>query len=325
MINYLLPPSKIRLNISEACNLKCRMCSCNKVGFKQNLMSFETFKDIINQVTAYNPNAFLSLIGKGEPLLNMDCMNMIKYAFERKIPVISLTSNGTLLNDSYQKELLSNTNGNLGISISIDGLKNAYEKIRIGGDYDKVVENVCNLIELKKKLNNKKVIISVNMTKIRHKQDELNDYVRFWVKCGIDQIVIRSLFEVKNHSFISLWLDRALLPEFPEKQPCQFLYSFLQYEFTGKINHLCFGPYGHNKIVDFHSEKDNIKEIWESKIYSNLRDFHINNPDAYSPLCKNCDIWKIDYLSIIRKKVTIEGKTCLNLKNAYLNIYKILN
>jgi MoaA/NifB/PqqE/SkfB family radical SAM enzyme len=288
-------------------------------------MGFDIYKDIINQVASYTPNSFLSIIGKGEPLLNNDCMNMIKYAFLKNIPVISLTTNGTLLNHEYQKELLSNVSGNIGLSISIDGLKQSYEKIRVGGDYEKVVENVCNLIELKKKINNKKLLISVNMTKIKHKQEEINEYVKFWVKCGVDQVIIRSLFEVKRHSFISAWLDSSLLPEFPEKMPCQFLHSFLQYEYTGKINHLCFGPYGHKKVLDFCSEKDNIKTIWESEIYHNLRNNHITSPELYSPLCKECDIWKIDYLSIDRRKVIIEGKTCLNLKNAYLNIFKVLN
>lgn len=322
MIDILDPPSKIRFCISEVCNLKCRFCTCNKRGFKNRLMDFDVYRSLVDKVVSYSPNAFLSLIGKGEPLMHPQCVDIIHYAMQQNAKAISLTSNGTLLIENIQKGLLKGKK-KLGISFSVDGMKESYEKIRVGSNFEKVVDNICNFIKMRNRLKKYNIQISVNMTKVKHSDEELKEYIYFWIKKGVDQIIIRSLFEINEHTNITRWVQPEALPSFPYKKPCQFLYSFLQFEYTGKVEHLCFGPYGYHKIINFNTASESIKDIWHSEVYENLRKYHIIDVERYSPLCKNCEIWKIDYLPIDREIIYINGKRCLGLKNAYLNVYKV--
>ncbi|MBD3287406.1 radical SAM protein [candidate division KSB1 bacterium] len=323
-MSYIEPPEKIRICVSEACNLRCRFCTCQKKGFSNRLIDFDVFKNIVDQVFAYSPKAYLSLIGKGETLMHPQAVDLIEYAMRKNVKAISVTTNGTLLSKEIQKEILERCSGLVGISVSVDGMKESYEKIRIGANYDQVVENVRSFIEMRNEMHKHNVQISMNMTKVRHSDEELKEYIQFWLGLGVDQLIIRSLFEIDHHTNITRWVEPNRLPAFPEKKPCQFLTSFLQFEYTGKIEHLCFGPYGEQKIVDFDLTKQSLKEIWESEHYQNIRKYHISNPEKYTPSCKDCEIWKIDFLPVDRKVVYIGDRKFLSMRNAYLNIYKAL-
>lgn len=287
-------------------------------------MDFDIYRSLVDKVLSYSPHAALSLIGKGEPLMHPQCVEIVHYAMKRSAKAISMTSNGTLLTEEIQKGILQG-NEDLGISFSVDGLEDSYRKIRVGANYETVVNNICNFIKMRNKLKKYNIQISVNMTKVKHSDEELKEYIYFWINNGVDQIVIRSLYEINQHTNITRWVQPEILPSFPCKRPCQFLFSFLQFEYTGKVEHLCFGPYGYHQLVDFDTQTDSIRDIWESTDYEQVRRHHITDADRYSPMCKECEIWKIDYLPIKRKIVYVNGKRCLSLRNAYLNVYLSAN
>lgn len=136
-------PIKMDYEVSNKCNFRCKMCLLKQKTLHIPQMSFETFKQSLDQQYGLIE---VKLQGLGEPLLNPDFFRMVHTVVERDI-WCRTTINGSLLHiNSNYKRMIDEKIGE--IQISIDGAtKRTFEKIRIGSDFDRVVENVKLLNE----------------------------------------------------------------------------------------------------------------------------------------------------------------------------------
>jgi MoaA/NifB/PqqE/SkfB family radical SAM enzyme len=141
-VDYL--PIKLDIESISRCNLRCTMCVVSdwpKMKRAED-MSVDAFKALIDEQYGL---VEIKLQGIGEPMMQGDdFFEMIRYARERHIWV-RMATNATLLHlkDNYRKLVESGVNE---IQISIDGAdKAAYETIRRGADFERVIEN-CKLI-----------------------------------------------------------------------------------------------------------------------------------------------------------------------------------
>ncbi|MFC1704332.1 radical SAM/SPASM domain-containing protein [Candidatus Omnitrophota bacterium] len=136
-------PIKIDIENVSRCNLNCDMCQISAFSNRKRAedLSFVDFKRILDeQIGVYE----LKLQGIGEPFLQDDFIEMVRYATSKNIWVRT-TTNATLLhkNDIYKK-IIDVLVGE--IQFSIDGAtKETYERIRRGAHFEQVVEN-CKLI-----------------------------------------------------------------------------------------------------------------------------------------------------------------------------------
>ncbi|MDP8297408.1 MAG: hypothetical protein RAP41_04410, partial [Candidatus Orphnella occulta] len=69
-------PFFVRIETTTRCNLGCKLC-VNRSLINKKDMSFGQFKIILDKFPYVKT---LSLTGSGEPFLNKDIFNMIKYA-----------------------------------------------------------------------------------------------------------------------------------------------------------------------------------------------------------------------------------------------------
>ena len=150
--NFILRDMPIDLDIeaSSKCNLRCTFCDKLpnlKPGQLGNL-DFELFKHIIDQFEETKLWA-LKLSYRGEPLINKQVPDMVKYAKEHGVLDIYFNTNGMFLDEEMCRRLIEA--GLDRISISIDGIeKEEYESVRIGASFDKLITNLETLIRLKK-------------------------------------------------------------------------------------------------------------------------------------------------------------------------------
>ena len=126
------------LEISDACNLRCRYCfNGNKSGKK---MSFDIAKDALDMLFSTFSSAekyFIDLSGAGEPLLNLDLIERLaKYASEKSDELdrevtVCFVSNGVLLSSSMAQKLQS-----LGVlfGVSLDGPEQNHDAFRVFPD-----------------------------------------------------------------------------------------------------------------------------------------------------------------------------------------------
>ncbi|MGI0407028.1 radical SAM protein [Helicobacter himalayensis] len=146
-------PLQIDFELNATCNLKCPMCPLSvevNSEKKSLLFPFELFCKIIDDGVSKGLRA-IKLNYLNEPLLRKDLEEFIKYAKKKGVLDIYFSTNGLLLDSFRAKSLIEA--GLDRIQVSIDAFsKEVYDKVRPGGNYKKVVENVLNLVKLKREM-----------------------------------------------------------------------------------------------------------------------------------------------------------------------------
>ena len=116
---------------------------------------------------------------------------MILYAVNNSGTKVTLTTNGTLLNEKRMMKLLDT--GLHMIDVSIDAFYNeTYKKVRVGGDLDITKKNVLKLIQLRSQsAGDTKIIVS--FVEQKENSNEIPIFKKFWEENGADEVLIRKL------------------------------------------------------------------------------------------------------------------------------------
>lgn len=125
------------------CNLGCEMCPRFSSEDPYLDMSLETYHRIAEAMTFAHTVDFT---GWGESMLHPKIYQMIRMAKDSQC-MTAMTSNGTALNHANCLRLIES--GLDFLSISVDGMTRAtFNKIRIGADFDRLVQNLQSLAQL---------------------------------------------------------------------------------------------------------------------------------------------------------------------------------
>ncbi|MFH1332781.1 MAG: radical SAM protein, partial [archaeon] len=279
-------PISAQLEPTLRCNLKCTMCV--REHFKQGDMKLEEFKRIINQLDTL---VKIHLQGLGEPFLHPDIFEMIDYASSRNI-MVSVITNGTLLNDSFVDKISKSKLFEIGISIDATE-KKEYEAIRVGANFGRVIGGVKKLSAA---LKGKDTKLFFAVTVMRSNLHMLPDFVRLAHNVGVPRVVFqrvqtkddfvsyyksdfRKSGDFVTHEEVKSVFDSArsladsLCVEilFEEKTvKCLWPWRSLYITWNGDITPCCM-------IVDPKSPpignilKTPFKVLWNSKVYRVLR------------------------------------------------------
>lgn len=176
-LNNLNLPRNIVLHLTEACNLKCKMCYfwgekgsfSNRIK-KQNPLeiNFEMVTQLIHELASGTP--FYSLFG-GEPLLYSNIDDLI-VEIKNNGSQIDMPTNGTLL--TKKARMLVQT-GFDSVRVSIDGSREINDIQRGKGSFDKAVEGIKALYEEKRIHKVKNPIISIIYTVTPNNYDSIKD------------------------------------------------------------------------------------------------------------------------------------------------------
>lgn len=139
-------PRAIEVEVSTFCNLKCKMCEHTYWKEKNQNMSFDQLKGIIDQFPKLK---WIGLTGIGESFLNPEFPKMVEYVKQKQL-YLELYDNFYLINEKFGKLLVDNQVDRMIVSLDAASSK-TYQKIRIGSSFDRVVTNIKNLRKLKKK------------------------------------------------------------------------------------------------------------------------------------------------------------------------------
>jgi len=138
--------SKVVLNMSNACNLRCKYCYADHGGYGRSnaLMQKETLMEVIAYLERANIKkiGILSFFG-GEPLLNFDLIRDIVPVILSKFDIdnFEIVTNGTMLTEEIVKFLVQY---NFVVGVSIDGPADITDLLR-GKDTHKSAINAIRL------------------------------------------------------------------------------------------------------------------------------------------------------------------------------------
>lgn len=138
-------PQTIEIETTTRCHLKCIMCEHAYWNEPDRDMSFEEFQKIVNQFPYLR---WIGLTGIGESFLNKNFLKILRFLKE-KLVFIEIFDTFYLIDKEIARKLIDMRIDR--IFASIDGAtKRTYEKIRVGSNFERVMENVKNFLRLKK-------------------------------------------------------------------------------------------------------------------------------------------------------------------------------
>ena len=279
-------PIHIDFETIFGCNLSCVMCTHahrNRFPSRKRLMDISLFKKIIDEGVARGL-ASIGLDQEGEPLLVENLVEYIRYAKDKGILDIMINSNALALDKDKTEALLHS--GLTRIHFSLDAVnKETYDKIRIGSDFNKVVENILYFCKRKKELNKELPITRVSFVKMSHNENEMDEFVKFWTphvdaiamqeynNPFPDDVALGALYadkKIKNADFrcTQPWFRMVVLTD-GTVMPCCLLGASL-------------------KMAVGNAGTDSIYDLWSSNTVKDLRRLHKDGNFSKHKICRIC-------------------------------------
>ena len=197
----------------SACNLRCIMCfqiddSFNSTNEFMGHMDLKLFKKIIDEAEANGTKA-ITLASRGEPTLHPKLHEMLEYC-TNKFFELKLNTNATKLTEKLIHKILQS--GITDLVFSVDSYKkDDYERIRVRGIFETVVENIKNFAKIRKDFYpNSKCATRVSGVRV-DKDFDTNKFKQFWEKY-VDHVVV---VEMENrwdtyHNPLEVGAERSL-------------------------------------------------------------------------------------------------------------------
>jgi radical SAM protein with 4Fe4S-binding SPASM domain len=167
-------PKLITIDPTNHCNLKCPLCptGAGDTSVAYGLLKLDKYKKVIDVFGKWAQS--MNLFFWGEPLLNKSFTEMIRYASQSPHQIRSTTS--VNLNAVTDKQIEGLLTSNLGtLHVFIDGVtQEVYEKYRVGGNLETVLNNLKKLIAAKK-LYNSSTKVQWDFIVMKHNEHQIEE------------------------------------------------------------------------------------------------------------------------------------------------------
>ncbi|HEX5037043.1 MAG TPA: radical SAM/SPASM domain-containing protein [bacterium] len=286
-------PSQVIVDVTEVCNLAC--IHCPHPEFKKSeyyagrYLDPELNSKVVEEVRNHGQGStqYIRYTSEGEPLVHPKCYDMLDDAVKNSGVLVTLTTNGTIMNEKRTRQLLEA--GVHMIDISIDAFTpETYARVRVNGNLDVTRANVLNLIGWTQSSRSKtKVVVSyVEQPENRH---ETKDFEAFWKDHGASYVVVRSLHSAAG-AVASIAERMRLENEKETRHPCVYPWERIMLNPRGQLA-FCPADWTHgSSFVDY--KTTTIRETWDGDFYRRLREAHLQNRFANHGFCGQCPDWK---------------------------------
>jgi radical SAM protein with 4Fe4S-binding SPASM domain len=288
-------PISIAIEPTTSCNLRCPECPSGLRQFTRPIGMLEPtfFKTTIDAI--YKELIYLTFYFQGEPYLNPNFLEMVKYASDKKIYTSTSTNAHYLTPEQAIKTVESNLDR---LIISIDGTtQETYEQYRIGGNLQKVIDGTKNIIAVKKKLNSKTPHIVFQFLVVKPNEHQLHDVKQLADTLGVDEVVFKTaqVYDFENgnplipsnqtYSRYKQQTDGTYKIKNELLNQCWRMWSSCVITWDGLVVPCCFDKdakhqLGDLKIQSFH-------ELWNSSKYQGFRQSILKSRQEID-ICKNC-------------------------------------
>jgi len=317
-------PQGTLIEITNACNLNCLMCNTKLSKRVLGLMSPEVFRRIIEELKTIGISSG-GLHTVGETFVYKDLETLLAIAEELDFRVwISTNAQFPERIEPLYSRFPKVFND---IRISIDGAtRETFERIRVGGSFDKVFET----LEVIHKINCEKINSRIGVTidsvlnldtlgESLHFFKTFKKYVfpesiNFGVITGLspDDEYFKSTFPFKN-------LIRPTVP-------CYMPFTNQYFTFDGQVTMCCRDYNGEITVGDIMDES--AMEIWDGPHAEVVRQQHIHPETLEIKACKNCFMpydfvnpITNNFIHLVRIKLD-KPLTFLNFANAVLALWE---
>jgi radical SAM protein with 4Fe4S-binding SPASM domain len=288
-------PISISIEPTTSCNLRCPECPSGLREFTRPTGMLQTalFNKVIDEVSPYTP--YLILYFQGEPYLNKNFFDFVKYAADKNMYVATST-NAHYLNDTNARKTVES--GLSRLIISIDGTtQDTYEQYRIGGNINRVFEGAKNIVAWKKKLNSRLPHVIFQYLVVKPNEHQVEDIKRIAKEIGVDEVKFKTaqVYDYENGNELipenqkysryrknkegKYEIKNALLNH------CWKLWHSCVFTWDGKVVPCCFDKDATHVLGDV--EKESFAELWHGTAYQEFRGAVLRSRKEID-ICQNC-------------------------------------
>jgi len=302
-------PALLMVEPTNLCNLKCPMCpsGAGEMTRQRGKMDLLKYKNIIDQIG--DRVMLIQFWNQGEPFIHAGFLEMVTYAKSRHIATMTST-NGHFLVTAEKAEAVIRS-GLDEIIVSLDGLdQKTYEKYRVGGKYQTVLDGIRNLISMKNKLGSTSPIVHMQFLVLKHNEEQIEDVIQLGRDLGVDLISLKSAqvysdkqaeeYLPENESFKrydTCGKTSQIKSSFPNW--CKFLWYGAVLNWDGAIAPCCFDKDGEFAYGNVFGQETSFQSVW---VGDRRRKFlnQILKDRALFPMCRNCfEGMKQDYVKYV--------------------------
>ena len=281
----LIPPfpKEFLIDITSLCNHTCNFCSNRKMANKKNADPELVYR-ILEEAKKEGANS-VGLYATGEPFLNKNLEDFIKYSKKIGYEYVYITTNGAACTPKRMEKAINNGLDSIKFSIH-GGTSETYKNIHGKNDFDRVINNLKWVSEFKKKrkLNLKIYVTMVETFENSPETEKLKNLVLPYIDGWDPHLMNNSCGTMPENNEIG---------EVREK-------NIRGREHAG----VCFQPFGSftvtpegflsGCVLDYHKalilgdcNKKSLRELWESEVYQNWRRRHLEDKTK-GYICYNC-------------------------------------
>lgn len=272
---------KVSFDVCTYCNHKCTFCSNSDSRTIKDQTTLDDFKKVMQNVADSVEITELGLSAKGEVLVNKDFEAIVESSKKDfKIPYVYFSTNGALLTKEKAIKLLDA--GIDSIKFSINAIDSqTYKSVHLVDDFDVVIQNFRDLLELKKESYPKLKIFLSSVIDI----DKDTLVKKFEEILGDNTILIDGV-SVYTITYTPKFADQTLKAQGVVTKKCPIPFNELYINSNGTLG-LCCKDYFDE--INFGSLKENnFLDIYNSDEFVKVRDMHKKSEFPDNHLCKNC-------------------------------------
>lgn len=272
-------PPCLQIEPSSVCNFRCVFCfqtdkSLTKAANgHMGQISVEMFKRIVDEVEGKID--FITLASRGEPLLNRKLAEMLSYA-KGKFLGLKMNTNASKLTPELSRVILSAELSTLVFSVDA-GDKETYEKLRINGSFELIMNNIKNFKEIKEsEFPESRILTRVSGVLYNEKEQDFRTHIDSW-SSTVDQVAFVDYLPWENpYKATPTNINSA----------CSDLWRRMFIWWDGKANPCDVDYLSWLSVGDF--QQSTITEIWNSQGYRELRERHLSGQRKSLLPCSSC-------------------------------------
>lgn len=298
----LLPlntPLSLHIDPSNVCNLRCKFCPTGHpdilrdVNRPHGFMDFSLFKKIIDDLTDFpKPLRNLHLYKDGEPLLNSNFSEMVKYAKNSDVAkTIETTTNALMLSPEIAQKLADSGLDRIRISIQHVSSEGYNSLTNTTIKFEDVIEKVRVLHSKVKKLGYGP-LIHVKILDSGLSEEEKKYFIKTFENIS-DEIHIDALMGWNKSDLFDFRLGirppSGMNPSslVTPRNVCPLPFYSLAINIDGTVSACCV-DWSHSVIVgDLNSQS--LLDIWNSDRLRTFRLGQLTNRTQTNPVCAFCD------------------------------------
>jgi radical SAM protein with 4Fe4S-binding SPASM domain len=297
-------PISVSFEPTTSCNLRCPECPSGLRAFSRptGMLKNDFFRETIDEI--HEHLTYLIFYFQGEPYLNPDFLDMVKYASSKKIYTATST-NAHYLNDDAAKKTVES--GLDRLIISIDGTtQDVYKQYRVGGNLDKVIEGARNIIKWRTALNSKTPFVFFQFLVVKPNEHQIEEIKKLAEEIGVDEVRFKTaqVYDYENdpnqlipvqdkYSRYKLGKDGKYKPKNKMVNRCWKLWHANVITWDGLVVPCCFDKDAIHRMGDLKS--GSFKQIWKSDSYKKFRS-ELMTGRKNIDICSNCSegasVWK---------------------------------